>query len=105
MPHRHSVVASETVDDPALDALRREIDAIDDRILSLVAERVRKVLEVGEHKRRLGLPIYDPERERTLLDRLSAAAPHPLTKETVRRVFERLVDESRTTEQHHAGKR
>jgi chorismate mutase len=105
MPHADSVVASSAVDDPALEALRREIDAIDDRILELVAERVRKVLAVGEHKRARGLPIYDPERERRLLDRLGAAAPHPLDHHTVRRVFERLVDESRTIEQRQAGRR
>jgi chorismate mutase len=93
------------VDDPTLEELRCEIDAIDDQILELVAKRVRKVLAVGEHKRRTGLPIYDPERERALVERLCAGAPHPLDRDTVRRVFERLVDESRTLEQRHAGRR
>jgi chorismate mutase len=105
MPDRDSVVASKIVDDPTLEALRRDIDAIDDRILELVAERVRKVLEVGKYKRQAGLAIYDPERERRMLERLSAAAPHPLERDTVRRIFERLVDESRTLEQRQTGGR
>jgi chorismate mutase len=91
------------MDDPALLALRREIDEIDDHILALLAERVRKVLAVGDLKRQRGIPVYDPERERSLLDRLSAAAPSPLEPATVRRVFERLVDESRRLEQRHTG--
>jgi chorismate mutase len=90
-----------SVEDPALEALRREIDAIDDAILDLVIQRVKKVVAVGEHKRKHALAIYDPERERRMIARLSARAVEPLTPDTVRRVFERLIDESRTIEQRH----
>jgi len=91
--------------DPELEALRQAIDEIDARILELVAARVRVVLSVGDYKRKRGLSVYDPERERGLLDRLCNAAPAPLDRETVRRIFERLVDESRRIEQHHVGVR
>jgi chorismate mutase len=93
------------VEDPTLEALRREIDAIDDAILALIVERVKKVVAVGEHKRQHGLPIYDPERERRMIARLSANAIEPVNADTVRRVFERLIDESRTIEQRHGQKR
>lgn len=91
--------------DPELEALRQAIDEIDARILELVAARVRVVLSVGDYKRKRGLAVYDPERERGLLDRLCNAAPAPLDRETVRRIFERLVDESRRIEQHHMSRR
>ncbi|HEY6557237.1 MAG TPA: chorismate mutase [Polyangiaceae bacterium] len=87
-----------------LEALRRAIDEVDHRILELVAERVRLVLAVGEYKRTNALPVYDPERERHLLERLSRAAPAPLDGDTARRIFERLVDESRRLEQKHVGR-
>ena len=87
--------------DPDLDVLRRAIDVIDQQILKLVAERVELVLAVGDYKRKNGLPVYDPERERALLDRLCKAAPPSLDHDTVRRIFERLIDESRRIEQHH----
>ncbi len=87
--------------DPELEALRAEIDAIDQEILDRVAARVRVVLRVGELKRRLGLPVYDPERERAMLERLAARATPPLDLSTIRRVFERLIDESRRLEQNH----
>ena len=89
----------------ALEALRREIDAIDDRILALVAERVQKVLAVGELKKRTQTAVYDPERERRLIERLCSACPEPLERDTVRRIFERLVDEARTIEQRSVGRR
>ena len=89
---------------PDLDALRRSIDEIDSRLLALIEERVRLVLAVGDYKRQHDLPIYDPERERKLLERLTAEARPPLEQGTVRRIFERLIDESRRLEQRHAGK-
>jgi chorismate mutase len=89
---------------PDLEALRRSIDEIDSRLLALIEERVRLVLAVGDYKRQHGLAIYDPERERKLIERLTAEARPPLEQGTVKRIFERLVDESRRLEQRNAGK-
>jgi chorismate mutase-like protein len=86
-----------------LEELRRGIDAVDQQILKLLHERVRLVVAVGEYKRERGMPVYDPARERALLDRLCKAAEPPLDAETIRRIFERLVDESRRIEQHHVA--
>ena len=65
----------------------------------------RLVLAVGEYKRKHGLAVYDPERERALLEKLCKAAPPSLDHDTVRRIFERLIDESRRIEQHHVSGR
>jgi len=91
------------VNAPELDALRRAIDDVDRRLLELMAERVRLVLAVGDVKRAHQMPVYDPERERRVLDRLASLAEPPLDGDTVRRVFERLIDEMRRLEQHHVG--
>lgn len=88
---------------PDLEELRRSIDAVDQQILKLLHERVRLVMAVGEYKRERDMPVYDPERERALLERLCGAAEPPLDADTIRRIFERLVDESRRIEQHHVG--
>jgi chorismate mutase len=84
-----------------LDELRRSIDAVDQQILKLLHDRVRLVLAVGEYKRERGIPVYDPSRERALLDRLCKAADSPLDAETARRIFERIIDECRRIEHHH----
>jgi len=84
-----------------IEGLRRAIDEVDEKILELVAQRVRIVLAVGDYKRKKGLNVYDPERERLVLERLCQMAPAPLDRDTVRRIFERLIDESRRLEQHH----
>lgn len=89
---------------PELDELRRAIDAVDRKILELVAERVRLVLAVGDVKRSKGLAVYDPERERRVLETLAELAPAPLDETTVKRIFERLIDESRRLEQRHVSR-
>ena len=89
--------------EPELDELRRAIDSVDARLLELIQERIRLVLEVGAYKKRRNMAVYDPERERRLLDRLTALAKPPLEPDTVRRIFERLIDESRTLEQRYSG--
>lgn len=86
-----------------LDELRRGIDAVDQQILKLLHERVRLVMAVGEYKRERSMKVYDPDRERELLARLCKAAEPPLDADTIRRIFERLVDECRRIEQHHVG--
>jgi len=58
----------------ALDDLRKRINELDDAILGLLEERARVVADVAEAKRDAGLPTYDPERERLVLDRLAARA-------------------------------
>ena len=86
---------------PGLQPLREAIDDIDQQILELLRRRVRHVLEVGELKRRHGTKVYDPERERRVLDRLASTAQQPLEGTTARRVFERIIDESRRQEKQH----
>jgi chorismate mutase len=92
------------VSEPDLDELRRQIDQVDSSLLELIHERVRLVLQVGAYKARHGLAVYDPERERRLLERLTALAQPPLEPDTVRRIFERLIDESRNLEQRKSGR-
>lgn len=84
-----------------LDSLRNAIDELDIQILELVARRISVVLKIAEYKRARGLPVYDAERERCLIDRLCERSPAPLDRDTVRHVFERLIDESRRMEQQH----
>jgi len=87
----------------SLEELRGSIDEVDKKILELLHRRLALVMAVGEYKRERGIPVYDPERERALLERLGKAAEPPLDAHTVRSIFERIVDESRRIEQHHVG--
>lgn len=83
--------------------LRKDIDDVDRQILDLLRRRVEIVMAVGNIKRERKIEVYDPERERALLERLGELAVSPLAPSTARRVFERIVDECRRLEQRHVN--
>jgi chorismate mutase/prephenate dehydratase len=51
--------------------LRKEIDAIDNEILSLLNKRMEVVKRVGELKNTSNAPVYRPEREKEIIKRLT----------------------------------
>lgn len=57
-----------------LDALRREINEIDEQLVSLFKKRMGVSLEVAKYKRENGKPVLDKSRERALLNRVAALA-------------------------------
>ncbi len=82
----------------AIEELRREIDEIDRRLLDLLNQRARRVVEIGRIKSGCGLPLYQPDRERKVFEGVEAANPGPLSNRAIRRLFERILDESRSAE-------
>jgi chorismate mutase len=77
---------------------RRRIDQIDDQLMKLLNARSACAVEIGRLKRRVGLPVYQPDREKWILERVARDNPGPLDSGAVRRVFERVIDESRRLE-------
>ena len=77
---------------------RNRIDAIDDQLMRLLNSRSACAVEIGRIKRALGLPVYSPEREARILERVMRENPGPLDPTAVKRVFERIIDESRRLE-------
>lgn len=86
---------------PGLSELRDEIDAVDSQILGLLQRRLELVYKVGEIKSAHGVKVYDPERERLMLTKLSGLAKAPMSGDMARRIFERIIDEFRSQEKHH----
>jgi chorismate mutase len=74
---------------------RREIDQIDTELLRLLNMRARLALKVGALKQAAQLPFCDPERERTVLERLKEINDGPLDERAVGKVFRRIIRESR----------
>jgi len=86
-----------------IDDWRARIDEVDLKILDLLNERANYSLEIGEIKQRLHLPIYVPEREKQIYASLEQINDGPLSNAAVRRLFERIIDESRRLESEHAA--
>ncbi len=66
---------------------RKELDRINQKLLTLLNRRLRITLEIGKVKKEMGKKIHDPEREREILDRLKRKNKGPLKKEDLRRIF------------------
>ena len=80
------------------------IDEIDEKLLELFNRRAEYACEIGEIKRKLGLPIYVPEREDQIYDHIRETNPGPLPNSAVVRLFERIIDETRRLEREQSKK-
>lgn len=83
----------------ALDDLRRDIDRVDEVLVRLLNERARCVCEIGRIKKELGIEIYQPDREKDVLNHVrSVGSEGPLGPDAIARLFERIIDEARRLE-------
>ena len=81
-----------------LDILREQLDIIDEQILSLLSERAKVVMKVANFKRHHNIPVYIPEREASIIERLRTINPGPLPGEAIERIYRTVVEEMRKFE-------
>jgi len=81
-----------------IDAIREEINRLDDELLKIFNQRAGLALQIGEIKKEKGLPVYDPEREKRIFLRMKSLNSGPLEDDAIVRLFERVIDESRRLE-------
>lgn len=77
---------------------RKRIDELDLRLLRLLNERAGCAIAIGRIKRELSIPVYDPDRESEIVRLMIENNNGPLDAESLRRLFERIIDESRRIE-------
>lgn len=87
-----------------INALRKNIDEIDEKLVSLIRERMETAAKISEYKREKKLPIYDPARERELFDKVASLAGEELASYT-RVLYSTMTDVSRSYQRKlHGGK-
>ncbi|MBX3403660.1 MAG: bifunctional chorismate mutase/prephenate dehydratase [Phycisphaeraceae bacterium] len=91
---RESAGASAQIDPRALDDLRVKIDEVDRGLIGLLNKRAELVVEVGRIKREAGLPIYVPNREAQVLNKVLAMNPGPLPPRAIEGVYRELMSGS-----------
>ena len=77
-----------------LSELRTLIDDVDGRLVALLAERARLVVEVGSSKRTSGVSVYVPSREREVIERAVSRNPGPLGARTIEAIFREIMSGS-----------
>jgi chorismate mutase/prephenate dehydratase len=84
----------------SLATLRGQIDAIDRELVGLMNRRAEVAREIGHLKKSAGQATYDPSREETVLERVAASNPGPLSGDSLKSIYRELISGSRAIEQH-----
>src|SRR5688572_12665759 len=87
MPPGPSDPAKSTPDNPSLEDLRRKIDTLDDQIVPLLNARAQIVVEIGKLKQQSNVPIYAPDREKAVLEKVRRINKGPLSNRCLEAVY------------------
>ena len=78
---------------------REKIDQIDSQLLELLNLRASAALEIGRIKKANNQPIFVPEREKEVLERVVRENPGPLSSAAVETLFQSIIAEIRSLEE------
>ncbi len=86
---------------PALTRLRGQIEENDRALVDVIRRRVELALEAGRIKRAAGIPVFDPDREREVEQRVLAyAARGGLDEAHMRLVVRGLIALARSSQEN-----
>ena len=87
-----------------INELRKDIDRIDEELVSLIREIMETAAKIGEYKRENNLPVYDPARERELFARVGELAGEDFASYT-KVLYSTMTDVSRSYQRKLMGRK
>lgn len=81
-----------------IDVLRKDIDAIDERIADLLLSRFAVVKEIGAVKKREGIPITNAGREEAVIAKVRSFALDSGEKDALESVYRAVIQASKDLE-------
>jgi chorismate mutase-like protein len=89
-----------------LEALRAQLDEIDQRLLHVVRDRLSICVQIAAYKREHDVPMMQPDRITLVQDRAAAfASEHGISAEFLRRLYDALIQEACRLEDEVMGER
>jgi chorismate mutase len=82
---------------------RKKIDELDRKLVELLSQRAHAAHEIGKLKSGIGMPIYEPDRERAVFDNVRKINPGPLPDRDLLCIYERIMDIMRQIQQEEIG--
>ena len=70
---------------------RKEIDLIDQKLLTLLNQRLRFAMEIGKIKKEMGQKVYNLWREKEVLERLKSKNKGPLKEKDLKEIFKTII--------------
>jgi chorismate mutase len=83
-----------------LEELRKQIDALDQQLVTLLNERAKAAIMVGHLKAATSLPVYEPAREKLVLDNVRSHNNGPLPDIELTHIYERIIDVMRALQRN-----
>jgi chorismate mutase/prephenate dehydratase len=77
-----------------LDDLRKQIDAIDEELVAMLNRRAEVVVQIGKLKNVEGTPVYAPDREKVVFEKIRRANKGPLPDKTLLAIYRELMSGS-----------
>ena len=81
---------------------RREIDAIDLELVLVLNQRARVAAKLFATKEATGSPIYDSERESSVLEHVCSVNVGPFADDALKKIFRQIITETRRVQIEHA---
>ena len=78
----------------SLDDFRKKIDELDHKLVKLLNERARVVVDIGKLKTRTDKPVYAPDREKEVFERITQANEGPLPDKCLMAIWRELMSGS-----------
>jgi chorismate mutase len=77
---------------------RKKIDEIDQKLVEILNQRAQAAQEIGRLKRQRNLPVYEPDRERIVLEQVREQNRGPLEHKHLAQIYERIMDVMRNVQ-------
>ena len=82
-----------------LETLRREIDETDAEICALLSKRFAVVREIGEVKKKKGLPVLNESREKAVLEKVRSRALSESEENALAEIYKTIMTEAKKLEE------
>ncbi|MFZ3076968.1 MAG: chorismate mutase [Candidatus Aenigmatarchaeota archaeon] len=88
-----------------IEELRVEIDKLNTEIVELLSKRMEVAGEIAEYKKRRGLPVRAPEREKAVIESVKILAKEKgLDEKMAEDVFWKIIEHTRKSEEKRMEK-
>ncbi len=84
---------------PNIEELRKAIDELDDRLLEVLNQRTKVVIEIGRIKKQENSDFHVPNREKAIIERLTVKNQGPFPNESLQVVLREIFSASLSLEQ------
>ncbi len=80
---------------------RKEIDVLDQELTCLLEKRMKVVAKVAAYKKMHHMEVFDPRRERQVLDKIAAMAQYKELAPYLQKIYQCIMDESKKYEREY----